>query len=1113
MKVVESIAADPKLKCLKEAIARSKGVVVASGLWGSSAPMVTAIAIAPHRTVLYVTAHLEQADHARDDLELFSDRSCQLFPAWETLAGEGAASSEIEAERLKLAMQLTRPRSEDGRASVPQQFIVAPIQALMQPTPTPAALTEHTLTLSVGEFVAVDRVETGSREVASDSAEDKRTGPAALVSWLLDRGFTRLELVESPGDLAQRGDIVDVFMRGDTCPLRIQFLGDDVESIRRFDVGNQRSLDALTTVSLTAMTPQSRTLAGSVTDFAAYLPGDALVVLDAPDAIQTMGETLRSRLGETDNVFDVTDVLARLSDFPQLHLTAFGPSAVADDASFDMNVTTLARFETTATDAVAELCRSARDHHVHVFCDSEGEKLRLLEMIADAGAPPAHAQQGIAVHVGVLHRGFEWTSTGTMVIPHHEIFHRHRQRRRVRKLHAGRSLDSWVDLKPGEHVVHVIHGIGIFRGLKKMGKGNSDQHEEFLAIEFAEKAFVYVPCSQIDLVQKYIGAAGRRPQLSKIGGKRWDKTKQQVADSVSELAESLLRVQALRERAAGIAYPGDTQWQREFESAFSYEETEDQLTVAEEIRADLIRPRPMDRLVCGDVGYGKTELAMRAAFKVVEYGRQVAVLVPTTVLAEQHHETFRERMAEYPFAIACLSRFRTPSEQKKIIDQLKKGQIDIVIGTHRLVSQDVAFADLGLVIVDEEQRFGVSHKERLKHMRETVDVLTLTATPIPRTLHMSLMGIRDISSLQTPPIDRRAIMTQVVPFSRDLIRSAILRELSRDGQVYFVHNFVHSIASMADTVQTIVPEARVVFGHGQMKDTELEHVMHRFVRREADVLVSTTIIESGLDIPSANTIFINRADRFGLADMHQLRGRVGRSDHRAYCYLLLPPDRPPTPKATKRLKTIEEFSELGAGFRIAMRDLEIRGAGNLLGQEQSGHIAAVGYEMYCRLLEATVRRLKNEPDPNPPPVQVDLDVTAHIPRHYISADRSRIEIYRRIVACRIEADLDSLERDLQDAFGPIPKEVEKLVELAEIRVHARRFGVRSISLRPPDVVFLIDELSKAEPLFLDAPGSVRMADAQTIHLRLPPNYLEPGTLVPILRRMFVRATERIGAAV
>jgi transcription-repair coupling factor (superfamily II helicase) len=932
-----------------------------------------------------------------------------------------------------------------------------------------------------------------------------------LLAWTVERGFERLDLVESPGDVAQRGDIIDLFVPGESQPYRVQFLGDDVESIRRFDVGTQRSIETLSETSIVAVPNKEWSRSGATTDLTSYLAADTLVVLDAPTDIQAMGETFHTRLGGQGAIYGATDTLARLARFPQLQLSSFMSAVSGDDASFDMGVTSVSRFEDSSAQAVGELCLLALDRTVHVVCDTEGERRRLTEMIAEAPKDGPDGRESIKIHVGVLHRGFEWSAAKTVVVPHHEVFHRHRQRRRVRRLHAGRPLESWLDLKAGELVVHVVHGIGIYRGLKKMRKGDSRQQEEFLCLEFADQAMIYVPCSQIDLVQQYIGAGGRRPELSRIGGKRWSKAKEQAADAVADLAEALLRIQALRDRAEGTPYPADTEWQREFEAAFPYEETEDQTLVATDIREDLCRPRPMDRLVCGDVGYGKTELAMRAAFKVVEYGRQAAILVPTTVLAEQHYATFRERMAEYPFVIACLSRFRGAAEQKRIIQGLKKGQIDIVVGTHRLVSKDVSFKDLGLVIVDEEQRFGVEHKERFKAMRETVDVLTLTATPIPRTLHMSLMGIRDISALQTPPVDRRAISTQVRPFDRELIRDAILREMNRDGQVYFIHNLVHSIAALADTVRAIVPEARVVYAHGQMKDDELEAVMHRFVRREADVLVSTTIIESGIDIPSVNTIFINRADRFGLADLHQLRGRVGRSSHQAYCYLLLSPDRPPTTKAAKRLKTIEEFSELGAGFRIAMRDLEIRGAGNLLGREQSGHIAAVGYEMYCRMLEQTVRRLKNEPDPTPPPVQLDLDVAAHIPRHYIAANRSRIEIYRRIAACRTEADLHQLRSDLSDAFGPVPAQAERLLELAQIRVHARRFGIQSISLRPPDVIFLIDQLPKVEPLFTDPPGSVRMPDSKTIHLRLPPEDLAPETLVRTISRMFVNAQPRVEA--
>ncbi|MGD2109364.1 MAG: transcription-repair coupling factor [Phycisphaerae bacterium] len=1084
--VIPSITGDRRVERLRRQISGSDEVVHASGLWGSSAPMVVAmLAGGCSRTFLYVTAHLEQADRARDDLEYFLGQAPELFPAWEALPGEGAGALEIEAERLRVCSDLwvSGGVAEAGRAST---VIVTPVQSLMQPVPTADTLAENTLTLTVG----------------STGDPGRRRSPDDLLSWAVDRGFERLNLVESPGDVAKRGDIVDIFAPGEVHPYRIEFLDDAAESIRRFDVGTQRSIETLTTISITALPNRAAGVDPSVTDLTAYLGDDPVIVLDSPGEIQTMGETLVNRLGGSGRLMEVDDVLARVARFQQLHLSSFGAAAASNETVIDFGVTSVSRFEGAAGESVAELCRAARDHSVHVVCDTAGEKQRLEEMIAEHAAESVGS---IDIHLGVVHRGFNWTATRTLVVPHHEIFGRRRQRRRIRRMHAGRPLESWLDLKSGDIVVHVVHGIAVYRGLKKMRKGESDQVEEFMILEFAEKAVVYVPCSQIELVQKYLGAGGRRPELSRIGGKRWGKTKERVAKAVSDLAESLLRIQAVREAAVGTAYPPDTEWQREFEAAFPYEETEDQLLVANEIREDLLRARPMDRLVCGDVGYGKTELAIRAAFKVVEYGRQVAVLVPTTVLAEQHFMTFKERMAEYPFVIGCLSRFRSPSEQRSIVERLKKGQLDIVIGTHRLLSKDVAFKDLALVIIDEEQRFGVEHKERLKTMRETVEVLTLTATPIPRTMHMSLMGIRDISSLQTPPVDRRSIATQVGPFNEELVRNAVLRELNRDGQVYFVHNYVRSIAAMADHIRRIVPDARVVYGHGQMKDRELEGVMHQFVERKADVLVCTTIIESGIDIPSVNTIFINRADRYGLADLHQLRGRVGRSSHRAYCYLLLSPDRPVTGKAAKRLKTIEEFSELGAGFRIAMRDLEIRGAGNLLGAEQSGHIAAVGYEMYCRLLEQTVRRLKNEPDPSPPPVQLDLNVSAHLPRSYITADRARIEVYRRIAGCEVEADLRQLERDLVDTFGPIPPVVERLLSVAEIRVAARRFGVQSISLQPPDLIFAVKHLPTADALFTDAPGSVRMPDPKTIHLRLPPNYLEAPTLLAVLRQLFAKA--------
>ncbi|HSV27137.1 MAG TPA: DEAD/DEAH box helicase, partial [Sedimentisphaerales bacterium] len=564
--------------------------------------------------------------------------------------------------------------------------------------------------------------------------------------------------------------------------------------------------------------------------------------------------------------------------------------------------------------------------------------------------------------------------------------------------------------------------------------------------------------------------------------------------------------QARREKMGGFAFPADTNWQREFEESFSYQETADQTSASEEIKADMQEPVPMDRLLCGDVGYGKTELAMRAAFKCIEGGKQVAVLVPTTVLCVQHGRTFTERFADFPISVEVLNRFRTAGEARQIINRLKEGSIDVVIGTHRLLSDDVNFKDLGLLIIDEEQRFGVEHKEKLKRLRADVDILTMTATPIPRTLHLSMLGVRDISSLTTPPLDRRAVATSVCRYDRNLIREAIFRELNRQGQVFFLHNRVHSIQRMAAEVAAITDgQARIDIGHGKMRKHELEQVMLRFVTGQTDVLVCTTIIESGLDIPNANTILINDADRFGLAELHQLRGRVGRYKHRAYAYMLLPADRTITPVAARRLKAIEEYAQLGAGFKIALRDLEIRGAGNILGPEQTGHIQTVGYEMYCRLLAEAVKRLRNEPVEKDLSAVIDLGLPTYIPKNYITSDRQRLEIYRRIWSARSSDDLDRLDADLRDLFGPIPTEVNLLLQWAGVRILASGCGIKSIAVNGRDLIFSFADGNIPRRVFDRAPGTVRIPDPKTVYVRLEKSYFEPATLLSVLRKMLSAA--------
>ncbi|HEY3226971.1 MAG TPA: transcription-repair coupling factor, partial [Planctomycetota bacterium] len=642
---------------------------------------------------------------------------------------------------------------------------------------------------------------------------------------------------------------------------------------------------------------------------------------------------------------------------------------------------------------------------------------------------------------------------------------------------GARPIDSLLELERGDTVVHMTHGIGRFLGLEKLVRDGREQ--DFVALEYQGGAKVYVPVANIDLIQKYVGGTDAAPPLHVLGGTKWTADRLRAEESVRKLAQEMLRVQALRGLEMGIAYPPDTEWQRAFEASFPYEDTDDQTAVTEAIKKDMQSPRPMDRLVCGDVGYGKTELAMRAAFKAATANKQVAVLVPTTVLAQQHYQTFTERMADYPVAVEVVSRFKSKAEQRRVLKAAAEGKVDILIGTHRLVQPDVKFKDLGLVIIDEEQRFGVEHKEVLKRLRATVDVLTLTATPIPRTLHMSLLGIRDISSLATPPQDRIAIRTEVLAHDERRIRTAILEELERGGQVYFVHNRVYSIDGVRRLLERIVPEATFGVAHGQMDEHELEANMIAFLERKIDVLLATTIIESGLDIPNVNTILIDNADQFGLADLHQLRGRVGRYKVQARCLLLLPRDRQILPQARKRLKAIEEFSELGSGFRIAMRDLEIRGVGNLLGREQHGHIAAVGYDLYLKMLEREAKRRRKEAVEELPETGVDLGFEAHIPSTYIGDLRSRVEAYRMIVGSE---DLDSARADLADRYGPPPAEVESFMKVVKVKQLARAWKLSSVALGRGYVVATYLDRGLAKELASRHPREIRVVDDKAIHI-------------------------------
>ncbi len=1081
-----------------------------SGLWGSAvAGVVGAVTDQLARPMLLVCGHVDEADDLADDVELFTGERPTVFPPLELGGALGRASEEAVSNRLRLLERLA------GRAAGKQSgrgVIVTPIQALMQAVVARRDLKHHIRTLMAGESLE----------------------PEKLIVWLSDHGYNRLDQCEVPGDFAVRGGIIDVFIPGEVTdanemglPVRIDFFGDQIESLRTFDVGTLGSGPKLAEVQLpdlSGSTTGSET--GSLLD---YLHDRTVITLWAPLEIQEQAKSYIQRAPDQRGLYPLRAVLDKSAGFARLELSQFDqatsavPSMVGEpgEATFRLPVRSLQRFETQPKQAMKELAELVDEHDVTVFCENEGEAKRFGEML-DADVPGT--RQKLAVEVGYLHRGFVWgLAEGTearrhegtkgederpiLMVGHHELFHRYEVRRRTTKRAvASKAIDSFSELKPGDYVVHVAHGIAKFTGIQTMARDG--RQEEFLTLRFDENAVMHVPASRINLIQKYVGGFQGHPKLSRLGSGAWEKQKEKVAEAVMDMASELLEVQAARNAELGLAYPADTPWQKEFEEEFPYTPTADQETSAVEIKQDMQNRRPMDRLLCGDVGYGKTELAMRAAFKAVEYGKQVAVLVPTTVLAEQHERSFRERMINYPFVVESVSRFKTNKEAKEILKRLEKGDVDVIIGTHRLLSKDVKFADLGLVVVDEEQRFGVTHKEKLKQLRSTVDVLTMSATPIPRTLHMSMLGLRDISSLTTAPQDRRSIVTEVMPYSDERIKLAILRELQRQGQVYFVHNRVHNIQEVADRIQQMVPDARVIIGHGQMDEGELEQVMHTFILHEADILVSTTIIESGLDIPNANTMIINNADRFGLSELHQLRGRVGRYKHRAYCYLLLPADRPVTPVAAKRLKAIEEYSHLGAGFKIAMRDLELRGAGNILGPEQSGHIAAVGYELYCQLLEEAVQQLKDEGPRMKQDTHVEIGITALVPKEYITSDRQRMDVYRRLTRCTSIPMLDELKQDVVDAFGEMPKEVSILFMQTELRLLAGVYGIQSIIRKDPDVILKVIDAGKAQLALTGAPGTLRLVDDSTVYLRMPKTFMESEPLLITLRNLIRRRYDK-----
>ena len=997
----------------------------------------------------------------------------QLIPALDVLPAQRLSPHNEIAEQRAIGLW----RLSNRRVPI----AVTPVASALLRTESPEFYRQLALTLRIGDEIPL---------------ED-------LISHLESIGYERREPVEMTGEYSLRGGILDIFPAENPKPIRIELFGDLIESIRRFDVETQRSIMKVNEVTVLPLVeyPKSRALFNALAgQMEVPSPGDPfagwefcvplvrprthslftlvekpLVIFDEPEQIASAAERLWKRLEDPErpsacppdkNFFQWNELRAHLEDQAEIELRELD---LANPHAAHIPTRPSMTFHGNMQVAVAEARNLVEQaNRVVFFAQSNGELERMADILqeysvpfqlgietSDATRPYLAERSYMAGSVastflvkGNIRRGSVFTDSHVAVFGSEDLFDTSDviARPGPSRAQLGAFTPDMADLKPGDFVVHVTHGVGKFLGTRELLQG--DQKGDFMLVEYNGDAKLYVPLTRMDLIQKFRGAGeGSPPPLDRLGGVTWERTKSRVKAKMRDMADELLKLYAQRRMAEGFSFSPDSNWQREFEDAFEFTETKDQLSVVQQIKKDMESKSPMDRLLCGDVGFGKTEVAMRAAFKALGDGKQVAVLAPTTVLAFQHYESLKRRFAAFPVRIEMLSRFRSPKEIKQILGEIAEGKVDIVSGTHRILSKDVEFKDLGLLIVDEEQRFGVRHKERLKQIRHNVDVLTMSATPIPRTLHMSLLGIRDMSIIETPPKDRLAIHTVVAHFDQDLIRTAIEQELSRGGQVYFVHNRVDSIFARAASIKEMLPQVRIGVGHGQMGDAELEKVLLGFMRHEYDVFVCTTIVENGLDIPLANTMIIENAERYGLSELYQLRGRVGRSNRRAYAYLLVPPDTELSEVARKRLAALKEFSDLGAGFKIAALDLELRGAGNILGGEQHGHIAAVGFDMYIKLLEESVHELKGEEVPVEVHSTLNLGLDIRIPSEYISEEHQRLRAYKKVADVNTAEDAERILSELADRYGPPPEAVTTLLKFSLLKSRAQRLGIEAIDRR------------------------------------------------------------------
>ena len=911
----------------------------------------------------------------------------------------------------------------------------------------------------------------------------------ALAKKLVRLGYERTGQVEVPGQFAVRGGIVDIFALTEEAPWRIEFWDDEVDSIRSFDAESQRSMENLEEI---VIYPAAEPVPGEKEEAVSFLDyfdtEETVFFLDEPTRLLEKGRTVekefeesmanRAERGETlpeeaRLLYGSEEIVARLNRKNCVALCLMEQKAPEWEVKerYQVEARSVNPYNNSFEMLVKDLKRWKREKYsVILMCASGTRAKRLAADLQEQELNSFYCEDPdrvvnpseIMVVHGSLHRGYEYPLIRFAVLSETDIFGRERKKRKKKKVYEGQKIQSFSELKPGDYVVHENHGLGIYRGIEKVEVDKV--MKDYIKIEYAKGGNLYILATQLEMIQKYAGSDARKPKLNRLGGSEWTRTKSRVRGAVQEVAKDLVQLYAARQQKDGYAYGPDTVWQTEFEELFPFEETADQQLAIEATKKDMESTKIMDRLICGDVGYGKTEIAIRAAFKAVQENKQVVYLVPTTILAQQHYNTFVQRMKDFPVRVDLLCRFRTPAEQKKTIADLKKGFVDIVIGTHRVLSSDVEFKDLGLLIIDEEQRFGVAHKEKIKKLKENIDVLTLTATPIPRTLHMSLIGIRDMSVLEEAPQDRLPIQTYVMEYDSEMVRAAISRELGRGGQVYYVYNRVNNIAEVTAQIAELVPEANVAFAHGQMKEHELEKIMYDFISGEIDVLVSTTIIETGLDISNVNTMIIHDADNLGLSQLYQLRGRVGRSSRTAYAFLMYRKDKMLKEVAEKRLGAIREFTELGSGFKIAMRDLEIRGAGNLLGEQQHGHMQAVGYDLYCKMLNEAVKEEKGTALPEDSfETMVDMELDAYIPDTYIRNESQKLDIYKRIAGIESREECEDMQDELLDRFGDLPRPVQNLLAVADLKVKAHHVYVKELVERPDEIRLVLYEKARLNP--------------------------------------------------